>query len=303
MSSGQPRAIVLGAAAGGGFPQWNCRCRVCSLAWAGDPRVRPRTQAGFAVTGNGLDWILVHASPDIGQQIRATRELWPTVDGRHSPIVGVILTNAEVDGCVGLLTLREQQAFRLFATRAVHAALDASTVFEALDRSLVERVIVDAGSSFEAAGLTFRLIAVPGKSPLYAEGTEPGIGSEAGETAGLLVEGGSVSLAYLPGCEHLSETVLTLCERAGAVLFDGTLFADDELLAAGLGTKTGRRMGHMPISGPGGSLESLRQWPARRKIYVHINNTNPVLIEGSPERAAVEAAGIEVAHDGMEIGL
>ena len=303
MSARRPRAIVLGSAAGGGFPQWNCRCRVCSLAWAGDPRVRPRSQAGIALTGTGSDWVLVNATPDLGQQIRATPELWPKAEGRHSPIVAVILTNAEIDGCVGLLTMRERQPFRLFATRAVHAALDASPVFEALDRSLVERVVVEPAMRFEAAGLSFRLVAVPGKSPLYAEGGEPEIGSEAGETAALLVEGGSAPLLHIPGCAHLSETVLTLCRGAGTILLDGTLFTDDELLTAGLGTKTGRRMGHIPISGPGGSLESFPQWPARRKIYMHINNTNPILIEDSPERAAVEAAGIEVAYDGMEIGL
>lgn len=255
------------------------------------------------MTGTGTDWALVNASPDLGQQIRGTPDLWPQQEGRQSPIAAVILTNAEIDGCIGLLTLRERHPFRLFATRAVHAALGASPIFEALDRSLVERVTVDLGSSFEAVGLTFRLIPVPGKSPLYAEGDEPDIGSETGETTALLVGGGSAPLVYIPGCAHLSDTVLTLAGQAGTILFDGTLFADDELVAAGLGPKTGRRMGHIPISGPGGSLESFRQWPARRKIYMHINNTNPILIEDSPERAAVEAAGIEVAFDGMEIRL
>jgi pyrroloquinoline quinone biosynthesis protein B len=297
------RAIVLGSAAGGGFPQWNCRCRICTLAWAGDPRVCPRTQSSLALTGNGTEWLLVNASPDIRQQIGATPELWPQTGDRHSPITSVVLTNAEIDGCAGLLTLRERQPFRLFATGAVHAALDASPVFEALDRSLVERVVVAPNASFEAAGLTLRLVPMPGKAPLYAEGDAPEIGIETGETTGLLVEGGGAPLAYLPGCAGLTETVLALLDRADPILFDGTLFTDNELVAAGLGAKTGTRMGHVPISGPGGSLDVLSRAPARRKVYVHINNTNPILVEGSPERREVEAAGIAIAHDGLEIAL
>jgi pyrroloquinoline quinone biosynthesis protein B len=255
------------------------------------------------LSGDGSEWVVVNASPDIGQQIRATPDLWPKTGARHSPITAVVLTNAEIDGCAGLLTLRERQAFRLYATQAVHAALDASSIFEALDRSLVERIIVDPARSFDVAGLTLRLVPVPGKSPLYAEGNAPEIGIDSGETAGLLVERGARQLAYLPGCAVLSEAVLNLCHGADPVLFDGTLFDDDELITAGLGTKTGRRMGHIPISGAGGSLDAFRRWPARRKIYVHINNTNPILVDGSPERHVVEAAGIEVGHDGMEIEL
>lgn len=247
--------------------------------------------------------MLINASPDIGQQIRATPDLWPNAGKRHSPIEAVVLTNAEIDGCIGLLSLRERHRFSLFATRAVHAALNLSPVFEALDRSLVERVIVDPERPFTAAGLTLRLVTVPGKSPLYTEGPAPEIGTETGEITGLLVERGAARLAYIPGCAHLSGSVLDMCEHSDPILFDGTLFDDEELLVAGLGAKTGRRMGHMPISGPGGSLESVRLWTATRKIYVHINNTNPILIDGSPERAIVEAAGIEVAYDGMEIAL
>lgn len=303
MIAGRPRALVLGSAAGGGFPQWNCRCPVCSLAWDGDPRVQARTQASLALTGNGADWVLVNAPPDIWQQIRANRDLQPKADGRDSPIRAVVLTNAEIDGCAGLLTLRERQAFRVYATDAVHAALAASPIFTALDPSLVERVVVQMGASFEIAGVTLRLVPVPGKAPLYAEGNTPEIGIETGETTGLIVETGTATLAYLPGCAHLSDKVLQLFAQADPILFDGTLFHDDEIITAGVGQKTGRRMGHVPISGPGGSLEPLSRSPARRKLYVHINNTNPILIDGSPERGAVEAAGIDVAHDGMEIGL
>ena len=297
------RAIVLGSAAGGGFPQWNCRCRVCSLAWAGDPRVRRRTQASLALTGNGTEWVLVNASPDIGQQIRRHSELWPRAGSRHSPIVSVILTNAEIDGCVGLLTLRERHAFRLFATETVHAALDASPVFQVLDRRLVERVVVESASVIATAGLKLRLFSVPGKSPLYAEGEAPDIGHDVGHTSGLLIEEGAARLGYVPSCGHLSEAVLERLRGADPVLFDGTLFDDDELIASGLGAKTGRRMGHVPISGPGGSLDGFGDEPRARRIYVHINNSNPILIDGSPERNAVAARGFEVAYDGMEFAL
>jgi pyrroloquinoline quinone biosynthesis protein B len=297
------RALVLGSAAGGGFPQWNCRCPVCALAWAGDPRVRPRTQSSLALTGDGTEWVLVNASPDLGQQLRATPALWPRAGLRHSPIAAVVLTSAEIDHCAGLLSLRERQPFALVATAAVHAALAANPIFAALDPSLVPRQVVEPGERFDAAGLALELVAVPGKAPLYAEGPSPEIGTETGEAAGLFAEAGDTRLAYVPGCAHLSDDLGARLRRADIVLFDGTLFSDDEMIVAGISAKSGRRMGHLPIAGEGGSLQALAELPARRRIYVHINNTNPVLIDGSPEAATVAAAGIEIAHDGMEIAL
>lgn len=302
-----PKAIVLGAAAGGGFPQWNCGCPVCSLAWNGDPRVIPRTQSSVAVTGDGATWILLNASPDLGQQIRATPALRPhpsSPRGRHSPLVAVVLTNADVDHIAGLLSLRERQPLRIVALGPVHAALDANPVFEVLARDVVEREIARPGRAFEiATGVSLEIFAVPGKAPLYAEGEDPEIGHESGETAGVMVEAGSTRLAYLPACADLTPSLVKRLARADVVLFDGTLFTDDEMVRAGLGLKTGRRMGHVPISGAGGSLEMVRNLPARRKVYIHINNTNPILIAGSPQRRMLDEAGIEVAHDGMEIEL
>jgi pyrroloquinoline quinone biosynthesis protein B len=298
------RAILLGTAAGGGYPQWNCRCPVCTLAWSADPRVTPRTQSSLAVTGDGETWSLFNASPDLGRQIRATPALWPKQPLRQSPIGAVVLTNADVDHVAGLLSLRERHPFRLIALEPVHAALDANSVFDALDRTVVRRVVVRPGQAFEATpGVSVALVPVPGKAPLYAEGENPAVGVENGETAGAFLTVGATRLAYVPGCAALTPSSVEKLAQVDVVLFDGTLFVDDEMIRMGIGQKTGRRMGHLPITGPGGSLEALQALPAKRRIYVHINNTNPTLIDGSPERVIVERAGLEIAADGMEIGL
>jgi pyrroloquinoline quinone biosynthesis protein B len=222
---------------------------------------------------------------------------------RHSPIEAVILTNGDVDHVAGLLSLRERQPFRLIALEPVHAALCASEIFEVLAREVVERAVVRPGERVVAVGLDIELFPVPGKVPLYQEGADPTVGGETGETTGVLVSKDGRTLAYVPGCASLTPWVLDRIADADVLLFDGTLFTDDEMIRAGVGAKTGRRMGHIPISGPDGSLATLQQLKARRKIYIHINNTNPILVEGSPERRAVEAAGFEVARDGMEIAL
>lgn len=295
------KALVLGAAAGGGFPQWNCRCAVCALYWDGDRRVRRRTQSSVAISQDGKSWTLLNASPDIGAQIAATPALWPVGKTRHSPIASIVLTNADIDHVAGLLSLRERQVFDLIALPAVHAALAGNPIFGAVSASPVAAV---PGEPFQSDdGLTVELFPVPGKAPLYLEGDDPRIGSEAGETAGVVVRDGTRAMAYVPGCADLTPQVLARLANADAILFDGTLFTDDEMIRAGVGEKSGRRMGHVPITGAGGSLETLSRLNARRKIYVHINNTNPVLIDGSPERLEVERAGLEVAYDGMEIAL
>jgi pyrroloquinoline quinone biosynthesis protein B len=294
--------IVLGAAAGGGYPQWNCRCGVCRLAWDGDARVTPRTQSSLAVTGDGTSYTLLNASPDLGQQIRATRALWPREGTRDSPIGAVVLTNGDIDHIAGLLTLRERQPFRLVALAPVHAVLAADPMFRVLDDAVVERVVAKPGETIETTpGVRIALAPVPGKVPLYREGAEPEIGVETGETAGVFGLAGTIRLAYVPGCAAFTDALMGRLSQADVVLFDGTLFEDDEMIRAEVGTKTGRRMGHLPIAGRGGSLDVLQQLDVSRTIYVHLNNTNPVLIEGSPERRAVEDAGIEIAHDGMEI--
>jgi pyrroloquinoline quinone biosynthesis protein B len=299
---GRLTALVLGSAAGGGFPQWNCNCPVCSLAWAGDPRVTPRSQAGIAVSPDGENWVLCNASPDLRTQILKTRTLQPQRGLRHSPIKAVILTGAEIDQTAGLLTLRERQELALYATPATHAALADNPMFGALHPDKVRRHALSLGEKVDpVAGLTAELFTAPGKMPLYLEGENPEIG-ESAVNVGVELTAGERRLLYIPGAAGVTPAMRERMRRADAVLFDGTLFTDDEMIVLQAGAKTGMRMGHMPIEGPGGSLAALGDVPVRR-IFIHINNTNPVLIEGSRARKRVEDAGFEVAFDGMEIVL
>jgi pyrroloquinoline quinone biosynthesis protein B len=295
-------AIVLGAAAGGGFPQWNCNCEVCRLAWAGDPRVRPRTQGSLAVSGGGGRWTLLNASPDLRAQVQATPALHP-VSLRDSPIESVVLTGAEIDQTAGLLSLRERSPFGLVATAATLAAVADNPMFAVLAADMVSRRAVSPGEKFGIGGdLQAELFMVPGKLPLYLEGDDPETAEESAANVGIEIAGGGRRLAYVPGAAAVTPALRHRLSRADAILFDGTLFTDDEMIRSRTGTKTGRRMGHMPIEGEGGSLAALAELSAR-KIFAHINNTNPILIDGSPERRRIEAAGWEVAEDGMEIVL
>ena len=297
-------AIVLGSAAGGAFPQWNCRCRVCELAWRGDPRVQSRTQASVAVSSGNGRWTLLNASPDLGQQIRATPQLHPqkglAKDGlRGSPIDAVVLTGGEIDQITGLLSLRESTPFTLYATPSSHAAVAANAMFSAM--GAMTRRAVNPGERFTLAGdIEASMFMVPGKLPLYLEGDAPEIGAETAANVGIELVHEDKRLIFVPGAAAVSPSMRERFSKADVILFDGTLFTDDEMQRSGTGVKTGRRMGHMPIDGEGGALQALDGLNARR-IFVHINNTNPILIDGSPERAEVEAAGWHVAYDGMEI--
>jgi pyrroloquinoline quinone biosynthesis protein B len=296
-------AIVLGAAAGGGFPQWNCNCDVCRLAWAGDKRVRPRTQASLAVTSDGRRWTLVNASPDLRAQIQATPQLHPREAARASPIAAVVLTGAEIDQTAGLLSLRERSPFLLYATAATLAAISDNPMFGVLSTDVVTRRAITPGERFAlASGMEAELFIVPGKLPLYLEGEDPDIKSETGANVGVELCDGRSRIAYVPGAAAVTPVLRERLARADVLLFDGTLFADDEMIRTETGKKSGRRMGHLPINGPDGSLAALAGLSSRR-IFVHINNTNPLLVDGSPERARVAAAGWEVAEDGMEILL
>ena len=293
------KAVVLGSAAGGGFPQWNCRCANCALAWAGDPRATWRTQSSLALL-DGDGCVLVNASPDLGEQLRKTPALWP-IATRRSPIHTVVLTSAEIDHIAGLAHLRERHAFALLALAPVQAAIADNPLFAPL---MASRRTVAAGEVLEVTReMRITLIPVPGKAPLYLETGDSEPAALAGEACGLLVEGPERRLAYIPGCAELTPDLAAWVSRADIVLCDGTLFEDDEMLRMGLGEKTGRRMGHVPMTGPGGSLAWLAELPAARKIYIHINNSNPVLIEGSRERRHVESAGVEIGYDGLEIPL
>jgi pyrroloquinoline quinone biosynthesis protein B len=300
---GRLTAIVLGSAAGGGFPQWNCRCPVCRLAWAGDSRVRARSQASLAVSADGKDWVLINASPDLPAQLRRAAALHPRTGTRGSPIKAVLLTGGEIDQVAGLLSLREREPFSIFATGATLAALADNPMFAALAPDVVARRPAAAGEAVTLpGGLAAELFMVPGKVPLYLEGENPDTASETPSNVGVEISAGSARIAYIPGAAAVTAAMRERIARADVILFDGTLYRDDEMIASGTGSKTGRRMGHMPIDGADGSLAALGNL-GKRCIYVHINNTNPILVAGSPERAVVEHAGWEIAEDGLEIAL
>jgi pyrroloquinoline quinone biosynthesis protein B len=299
---GRLTAVVLGAAAGGGFPQWNCRCPVCRLAWEGDARVRARTQASLAVSADGRRWILLNASPDLRAQLAATPQIQPTGAVRGSPIEAVVLTGAEVDQIAGLLHLRERQPFTIYGTQATLGILADNPVFGVLAGDVVKRQAVALDAPFSVAGIEIELFAAPGKVPLYLEQGDPQTSEESGTNVGVELRAGGRRLVFVPGAAAVTPSLKVRIEKADVALFDGTLFTDDEMIRNGSGLKTGRRMGHMPIDGADGSLAALSGLSARR-LYIHINNTNPILIDGSPERSKVEAAGFEVAEDGMEIAL
>jgi pyrroloquinoline quinone biosynthesis protein B len=299
---------VLGSAAGGGFPQINCRCRNCADARAGVAGLAPRTQSSLAVSSDGERWMLLNASPDLRQQIAATPELAPRAETgtRSSPIAAVALTNGDIDHVAGLLSLREGIPFVLHASARVLDTLAANSVFNVLDARSVQRAAVPLGQMLETScGLTLEAYSVPGKVALYLERPEPGWGTHEDDTVGLAIGDpatGSV-FHYVPGCAAVDARLAARLEGAALVFFDGTLYTDDELIAQGLSDKSGRRMGHISVSGPQGSLAAFEVLGVKRRIYVHMNNSNPILREGSPERAHVEREGWEVAWDGMEVRL
>ncbi|MEP9354523.1 pyrroloquinoline quinone biosynthesis protein PqqB [Xanthobacter sp. KR7-65] len=298
------QVIVLGSAAGGGVPQWNCRCPVCRLAWSKDPRVEPRTQSSIAVSPDGSAWVLLNASPDLRAQITATPALQPRVDGRDSPIRAVVLTNGDVDHIAGLLSLREQQPFELYGTADTLALIGENQVFEVVARQMVPREPVAFGAAFSPApGLHMEFFTVPGKVPLWREDAALVIGEESGSTVGVTVTCGGKRLVYVPGCAAVTDALRQRIGGADLLFFDGTLYRDDEMIEAGVGTKTGARMGHLSMSGADGTLALLADLPVTRRVFIHINNTNPALVDGSDERRAVEAAGWAVARDGMEFIL
>ena len=300
---GRLTAIVLGSAAGGGYPQWNCRCPVCRLAWAGDGRVVARTQASVAVSADRRSWVLLNAAPDLRAQIAATAVLQPHEGTRSSPIAAVVLTGGEVDQTAGLLSLRERQPFSLHATAETLGFIANNPMFAALAADVVRREAVRLDEPFALpGGVAATLFAVPGKLPLYLEGESPVTDAVTSANVGVELERDGARLAFVPGCAAVTPALRERLSRCDVLLFDGTLFVDDEMIRTGTGEKTGRRMGHMPIDGADGALVALDGLAVRR-IFIHINNTNPILVDGSPERRRVAEAGWDVARDGMEIVL
>ena len=303
------KAVVLGAAAGGGFPQWNSNAEACRRARAGDSKAMARTQASLAVSGDGDRWFLINASPDLRQQIEARPILHPRQGLRSSPIEGIILTGADVDAIAGLLHLRERQPFTLYATARIVAVLDANPIFGVLAAECVNRKEMPLGQPFalshldgSTSGLEVELFDVPGKVALYLEaGRESDLAGRPGDTVGVEIRADGQRLIYIPGCARMTDALRRRLSGAAVVLFDGTLWRDDEMVALGLGPKTGQRMGHMSVSGPDGTVAAFRDIPVKRRILIHINNSNPILLDDSAERIAVEKEGWEVAYDGMEV--
>ena len=291
---------VLGSAAGGGFPQWNCGCPGCSAVRAGTRPARPRTQSSVAVTADQREWFLLNASPDIRGQLEAFPPLQPRA-GRDTPLRAVLLTDAELDHTLGLLLLREAQALEVHATPAVYETLrHGSGVLATLERYCrVEWRPVTPGTDVPLGeGLSYRAFDVP-----TTKRARFGMGTEAGRVVGYRFtdEHSGRAAVYLPGVQRLTPEVLGQLRDCACLLIDGTCWHDDELIRLGLAAKTAAAMGHLPIGGPDGSLEQLAGLPVERVIYIHINNTNPVLLEDSPERRMVADRGMEVAVDGLEV--
>ncbi|MGE4480396.1 pyrroloquinoline quinone biosynthesis protein PqqB [Acidocella sp.] len=308
------RVRVLGSAAGGGFPQWNCHCNGCRRARAGDPAVKPRTQASLAVSADGKNWVLLNASPDLPFQLREHEILHPCHEGgaRNNPIAAVVISGADIDCIAGLLTLREGHEFRLYAQEFVGSVLDENQVFGVMNPALVKRELLPEGGAVKlrdaagnGLGLTVEAFSVPGKLPLYQENGRDLVALVSGESViGLSIkdqEGHGI--LFIPGCADVTADILSRAGSSDVMFFDGTLWHDREMIEAGLSQKTGARMGHLSVSGEEGTMAAFSSLTKTRKIFIHINNTNPILCDDSPEAAKVRESGWEVAYDGMEVTL
>jgi pyrroloquinoline quinone biosynthesis protein B len=307
------RVVVLGAAAGGGVPQWNCGCPVCKAARTENPELQS-TQASIAVSADGDHWFLVNASPDLRQQLTATPQLHPKAGKlRHSPISGVILTNGEIDAVAGLLSMREGWPFTIYAHAKVLSILKANSIFNVLSEKNVRRQPIEVNEPFEPglpggspSGIEVLPFAVPGKSAWYLEGLAHPAGDIGdGDTLGLRVSDKATGkhFYFLAACAGVTDDLKSRLAGAPLIFFDGTVWRDDELIAAGLGNKTGQGMGHIAMSGEAGAIESLAGLDIGRKVFLHINNSNPALLRGSPERKIAERAGWQIPADGTEITL
>jgi pyrroloquinoline quinone biosynthesis protein B len=307
------RVVVLGAAAGGGVPQWNCGCPVCLKARSEHPELQS-TQASIAFSADGEHWFLVNASPDLRQQLVATPQLHPKAGKlRHSPIAGVILTNSEIDAVAGLLSMREGSPFTIYGHARVLAILKSNSIFNVLNEKNVKRQPIAVDQAFEPtlpdgspSGIEVLPFEVPGKGAWYLEGkAHPAGGYGVGDTLGLRIadKASGKYFYFLAACARVTDDLKSRLAGAPLIFFDGTVWRDDELVVAGLGNKTGQGMGHISMSGDHGAIESLKGLDIGRKVFLHINNSNPALLHGSDERNAAEHAGWQIPADGTEITL
>jgi len=302
---------VLGAAAGGGFPQWNCGCPNCRGVRSGTIRATARTQESVAVSADGTHWFLLNASPEIREQIERFPGLHPR-GPRQSPIEALVLTNGDLDHTLGLLSLRESHPLAVYASEHVRLGFtEGNVLYRTLERFpgqvtwrplKLGREEALAGVDGRESGLFVEAVAVPGKLPIHLEAISA---PDPEDNIGLRIREPLTGrrLAYFPAAGALIDTVRDALADADCVFFDGTFWASDELPALGLGTKRAEDMAHLPVGGDQGSLAALRGLTARRRVYIHLNNTNPLLREDSPERKEAEVAGWEIARDGMEVTL
>jgi pyrroloquinoline quinone biosynthesis protein B len=304
------RIRVLGSAAGGGFPQWNCGCGNCRDARSGVPGLLARSQESVAVSADGDAWFLLNVSPEIRAQIESFEPLHPRAP-RHSPIAGLVLTNGDLDHCLGLLSLRESHPLRVYATSAVQAGwtegnllhrtlqrFEAQVTWSRLSLGVTRPLL---GHDGQPSGLTIQAIAVAGKLPIHLEGRRS---PSPEDNVGLLLHepARDRTLAYFPAVAAFAPALQQAVTGAACVFLDGTFWSSDELGVQGLGDKRAEDMAHWPVGGEHGSLAFLARLPGRR-VYIHINNTNPMLRDDSIEAGRVRSASIEIAHDGMEVML
>lgn len=306
------RLHLLGAAAGGGLPQWNCCCPNCKAARS-NPSIA-RSQSQLAITGDGNDWLLINASPDLREQLYRTPQLYPRAEHglRNTPVAGVMLTSADLDHILGLLLMREFTPVSIYATESVLRVIESNAFFSMLQRMPGQQrtQVIEHGSAVApVAGVTITPIELPGSFPMHVpQAMRPSLDVRE-MTLGLIFEsiaeesGKKRRAAYLPALPSLTPQLLQQIAGCDVLLVDGTLWSEDELQRLHPGTPSASDMGHMPVGGSAGSLEQLKPLSHVRRIYTHINNSNPILTEGSPEQKAVLDAGFEIALDGMEIVL
>jgi pyrroloquinoline quinone biosynthesis protein B len=308
------RVKILGSAAGGAFPQWNCACSNCRQVRAGAFHGKPRNQAQLAISADGKSWFLLGASPDLRAQIEGNTELHPREGVRQSPIAGIVLGNADVDHVLGLLLLRELQPLRVHATESVRRILTEDNSMFAMLQRVPDQV---AWSTFtpgpifpllnaagQDSGLRCRALSLGTHYPAYVSSRRQGELNSQEASLGLMIESPSGKrLAYMPAVPQIDDALLAEFDSADVLLFDGTFWSDDELIRIQGSGQTARQMGHVPVSSAEGSLHRLAGLRRPRKIYIHINNTNPVLNEAGPEHRQVREAGWEIAEDGWQFDL